>query len=125
MLRSIAFALLAALALPALTPTARAEDKVVGAIWEMYTRDKDGKNVKTIGKFRATTDGKVFHDGKVVGSHKANGDDIELVVTDHPKGLNGTFKGTKVSKAASEWGGRYTIKSNGKEIPIWLKLVKD
>ncbi|MEO2089688.1 MAG: hypothetical protein ABGY75_09355 [Gemmataceae bacterium] len=124
MLRSIAFALLTALALPTVTPVVRADDKVIGAVWEIFVKGKDRKYTSYC-KLRATTDGKVYEDGKVVGTHTSSGDEFVMLITKSAtEGHNGTMKGTKVDKAGKVYEGTHTSKE-GKETPIRMKLVAD
>lgn len=102
----------------------RAEDKIIGAVWELWAKGQDGK-YKKHGEFRATLDGKVYHDGKVVGTHKSSGNDIEVTITDGKnEDKNGSFKGTKAAKAGTHWEGTFTNKK-GTETPVRLRLVKD
>jgi hypothetical protein len=106
-------------------PIVSAADKVIGAVWELWVKNPANDQWITRGKFRCTTDGKVYFDGKVVGTHKSEGDKVELVVTVAKDDANkGTFKGVKVAKDSSIWEGTFT-KKDGSEVPIRLKLIAD
>lgn len=105
-----------------------AEDKYVGAIWNVkYKSAQSGKYVDC-GFFRCTTDGKVYRDGKVVGSHKTiNLDNVEMEITGakDPTRYNGTWKGIRVKKDGGVWEGVFIRKSDGKEFALVLILKAD
>ena len=105
-----------------------AEDKYVGAIWNVKYKSAQTGELVDCGLFRCTTDGKVYHDGKVIGSHKTiDLDNVELEITGakDPTRFNGTWKGTRVKKDGGVWGGVFTRKSDGKEFPMVLILKAD
>ncbi len=106
--------------------TLQAQDKVIGAIWEVWFKDPKTGKYQNAGFYRCTIDGKVYRDGKVIGSHKnTNLDNVEITITDLPKAQNnGVLKATKVTKAGTAWEGVHTIKS-GAEIPIRMRLKAD
>jgi hypothetical protein len=104
-----------------------AENKYVGAIWKVKVKnEKTGKYVD-YGLIRCTADGKVYRDGKVVGSHKNTAlDKVKMVITGAKDPTNnGTWKATCIKKDASLWGGVYTRKSDGKEFAVYLILQED
>jgi hypothetical protein len=107
-------------------PLSLAQDKVDGAIWELFVKNPKTDKWETRSKFRCTTDGKVYGDGKVVGTHKrAGAKKVEIIVTEAKEASNnGTFKGTRVAKDSSFWEGTYT-KKDGTELPIRLRLIAD
>lgn len=103
----------------------RAEDKIIGAVWQVTIKNDKGKYV-TFGLIRCTTDGKVFHDGKEVGTHKNTGlETVEITITNAANPLhNGVSKATKVAKDGTIWEGVHK-RTDGKEIPARMQLKKD
>jgi hypothetical protein len=115
--------LVAVVGLTVVSDPAPAEDEVVGAVWSMRMKNKQGDWVEVV-KFRATLDGKVFHEGKQVGTHTSKGEDIEIVIDKVRPRLNGTYTFMKVRKDAKFWAG--TLKrSDGSEEPARIVLLKD
>lgn len=118
-----------ALALAALTLTTTAgysaDDEFVGAIWTLRVKNPKGEWIEAT-KFRATTEGKVFFEGKQVGTHKTKGAD-EITMTWDKKGprLDGTYTLNRVKKDGEWWAGTLKRASDGKEVPVRLALVKD
>lgn len=106
---------------------AMAEDKYVGAIWSVKIKNEKTGEYDDHGLIRCTTDGKVYRDGKVVGSHKIvslNNVEMEITAAKDPTN-NGTWKANRVKKDGGVWGGVYTRKSDGKEFVVVLTLKKD
>ncbi len=102
-----------------------AADKAIGAIWEPYLKNPANDQWVKRPVFRCTPDGKVYADGKVVGSHKNKGNNVEIVVTGSKVDANnGTFKEVRVTRDSSLWEGTYTSKA-GVELPVRLKLLAD
>ncbi|MFO0804008.1 MAG: hypothetical protein U0791_12920 [Gemmataceae bacterium] len=124
MVRACAFLAIVAL-LISWSGVCRAEDKIIGAIWQVNYKNDQGKYV-SFGLIRCTVDGKVFIDGKEVGTHKNTGFEmVELEITNSPiPGVNGKSKATKVKKDGTVWEGVHK-RADGKEVPIRMFLKKD
>lgn len=101
--------------------TTTADDKV-GAIWSLPIKNSKGEWVST--QFRATVDGKVYFEGKQVGTHARKGDDVEMVLDKKSPRFNGTYSFKKVNRDATLWEGTFKGE-NGSEVPVRIKLVKD
>jgi hypothetical protein len=103
-----------------------AADDIVGAIWEVKWKNPKTREIRSFGVIRCTTDGKVYLDGKVVGTHKNTGrDTVEINITDSPrKILHGAWKVTRVTKDGAHWEGVIKNKA-GEELPIRLVLKND
>jgi hypothetical protein len=104
-----------------------AEDKYVGVIWSVKVKNETTGQYVDYGLIRCTTDGKVYRDAKVVGSHKnINLNNVEVIITAAKDPThNGTWKATRVKKDGGVWGGVYTRKSDGKEFAVYLILKED
>ena len=106
---------------------ARAEDQYVGAIWSVMLKAQESGKYYELCVIRCTTDGKVYSNGKVIGSHKnINLNKVEMKITgakDPDK--NGTWKANRVKKDGGVWDGIYTRKSDGKEFPMAMILKRD
>lgn len=103
----------------------RAQDQVVGAIWEVWVKNPKTGKYDRFGLMRCTTDGKVFKDGKIIGSHKNTDQDVEITIDNAPNAFNnGTSKATRVTKNGTAWEGVHTRK-DGTEVPIRFRLIKD
>lgn len=116
----------AALLLCLASKSALAADTVIGAIWDVHWRNPDTDKYQNFGLIRCTTDGKVYRDGKVVGTHKNTGlEKVEINITDsgNPR-FNGTSKATRVKKAGTIWEGVHK-NPKGEELPIRMYLKKD
>ena len=102
-----------------------ADDKFVGAIWSMRLKNPKGEWAEVI-KFRATTDGKIFHEGKQIGTHESKGTD-DLAMTWDKKGplLNGSYKLIRVKKDNGWWAGTLTRAADSKDVPVRLGIVGD
>lgn len=120
--------LVALFLLPAvLSPTVLAEDKFVGAIWNVKVRSEQTGKFVEIEPIRCTKDGKVYRAGRVVGSHRNMGlNEVEMVIdkAQDPK-LNGKWKANRVKKNGHIWQGIYTRKNDGKEFEVVLTLKND
>jgi hypothetical protein len=101
-------------------------DKLIGAVWEVWAKNPKTEKYESRGLFRCTTDGKVFKDGKVIGTHKNTSlETIEITITDAPgPAANGVTKATKVAKNATLWEGVHE-NLKGEKIPIRFALKKD
>jgi hypothetical protein len=111
------------LGLVASTGTTTADDKVVGAIWSLRIKNPKGEWVGGT-QFRATLDGKVYFEGKQVGTHARKGDDVEMVLDKKSPRFNGTYTFRKVKRDARLWEGTFKG-ANGSEARVRLKLVED
>jgi hypothetical protein len=103
-----------------------AADDFIGAIWEVKSRNPKTGEIESLGVIRCTTDGKVYLDGKVVGTHKKTGRDTEEInVTDSPRKpkMKGTWKVARVTKDGAHWEG--VIETSRGTISIRLVLKKD
>jgi hypothetical protein len=108
------------------SPLVRAADVLVGAVWQVNYKNPNTGMYQSFGLIRCTTDGKVFLDGKEVGTHKNSGLDaveIEIANATNP-GINGISKATKVAKNGTIWEGTHKHK-DGRETPIRMFLKKD
>jgi hypothetical protein len=104
-----------------------AEDKYVGAIWSVKIKNEQTGEYDDLGLIRCTKDGKVYRDGKVIGSHKMtslNNVEMEITAAKNPTN-NGTWKANRVKKDGGVWGGVYTRKSDGKEFVVIMTLKAD
>jgi len=105
---------------------AASQDKVIGAIWDLHAKNPSTGKYESRGAFRCTVDGKVYKDGKIVGSHKTVSlETVEITITDapNPRG-NGTTKATRVTKTGSVWEGVHE-NLKGETVPVRLYLKKD
>lgn len=102
-----------------------ADDKIVGASWEIkFDGKKDGPTVW----FRATHDGKVYDKGaEVIGSWKGDDDKAEVEITGFKQArFNGTYVITNISnKKTPRWHGKFTPASGDKSRDVAVKLLKD
>jgi hypothetical protein len=108
------------------TDRAAGQDKVIGAIWELHAKNPSTGRYESRGAFRCTEDGKVYKDGKIVGTHKSVSlEAVEITITaaPNPRG-NGTTKATRVTKTGSVWEGVHE-NLKGETIPVRLFLKKD
>ena len=117
------------------TETARsvAEDKVVGIVWQLGYKGKNGKP-NWIGRFRATPDGKVWAHRRSGGVPKIVGtwtgtEEKTLVKVDGFKvpefnKYNGDYEIVLVGKNPKVWQGEFT-NARGAKRPILVKLLKD
>jgi hypothetical protein len=108
------------------TTSVLAADDIIGAIWEVKWRNPKTREIRSFGVIRCTTDGKVYLDGKVVGTHKNTGRaTVEIKITDAPrKMLHGTWKVTRVTRDGTHWEGVINNQA-GEELPIRLVLKND
>ncbi len=106
--------------------TLQAQDKVIGAVWEVWVKDAKTGKYQSVGLYRCNVDGKVYRDGKVVGSHKNTSmENVEITISNAPNAKsNGVTKTSKVTKTGTLWEGVHTTK-DGTEIPIRMKLIAD
>jgi hypothetical protein len=103
----------------------RAEDKYIGAIWELRVKVPGKDAYESKGFFRATKDGKVYLDGKVVGSHKTTSlQDVEMKIDGLDAARNGTTKVKRVKRDGSIWDGIHKTE-RGVEVPVRLFLKLD
>lgn len=102
-----------------------AQDRVEGAIWESFAKNPKTDKWEKRGIFRCTTDGKVYVDGKVAGTHKTTKATVEIKITSAKvEANNGTFRGMRVAKDGTSWEGTYT-KMDGTEVPVRLRMIVD
>jgi hypothetical protein len=102
-----------------------AQDKIIGAIWEIRVKLPGNDKYESKGFFRCTTDGKVYRDGELVGTHKNTGfEDVEITLTAAGPKVNGVTKAKKVTKNGNGWEGVHTTNDNVK-VPVRLLLKKD
>src|SRR5262245_14215911 len=102
---------------------ATAEDKFVGAIWGMKVKNPQGEWID-VAKFRATRDGKVYFEGKQIGTHKSvNANEVTMEWTEKGPRLNGKYKLLRVRKDGEWWAGTLTRASDGVEVPVRLGLI--
>jgi hypothetical protein len=106
------------------TAAGRADDKVVGAVWEITWTPPKGNEVTR--KFRATPEGKVYNkDAKEIGTWTGTNDKATMKITDvEDDRFLGTYKMVQTRKDPPVFKGEFTNKK-GREIPIKVKLVKD
>jgi hypothetical protein len=105
--------------------TATVEDKFVGAIWQMRVKNEKGEWID-VAKFRATKDGKVYFEGKQIGTHKSvNANEVTMEWTEKGPRLNGKYKLLRVRKDGAWWAGTLTRANDGVEVPIRLGLIGD
>lgn len=106
----------------------RAQDKIVGAMWEITFRFRETKTTE-VRRFRATPDGKVYASGspREIGTWTGSDDDVTMTLT----GLmgpnaksNGTYRLVKFRKNPPTWRGTFTA-PRGREIPVGVKLLRD
>lgn len=103
----------------------RAEDKLIGAVWELHVKLPGKDKYESKGLLRCTTDGKVYRDGKVIGSHKNTGlDDIEIKIDGLDENWNSVTTAKKVGKDGKSWEG-VSKREKGDEVPVRLFLKKD
>jgi hypothetical protein len=108
--------------------SAAAQDEYVGAIWSVKVKNKETGQWDDFGFFRCTTDGKVYREGKVIGSHKnINLNNVQMEIKANKDGtrLGGTWKATRLKKDGRVWHGVYTRKSDGKEFVVAMILKAD
>lgn len=104
-----------------------AQDKIVGAVWTIKIKNEKTDKFEEFGTLRCTTDGKVFREGKVIGSHKKTSkDSVEMLITESndPK-FNGKLKASLIKKDGTVWGGVFTRDSDGKEFVMSMTLKRD
>jgi hypothetical protein len=122
-------ALMAALLLMVSPWVARADDKIVGAVWEIKIPGKSNDKDSTV-RYRATNDGKVFDIGsEVIGSWKGDNDNVEMEITgfkDKKALFNGKYVLTNISRKAKvpRWSGKWTPEG-GNPRNIVVKLLRD
>ncbi len=108
------------------TDRAPAQDRVIGAIWDLHAKNPATGKYESRGAFRCTEDGKVYKDGKIVGTHKTvtlEAVEITISAAPNPRG-NGTTKATRVTKTGSVWEGVHE-NLKGETVPVRLYLKKD
>jgi len=97
-MRRFAIRLSALVLVASLASQASAEDKFVGAIWQMKVKTPKGEWVDAV-KFRADDAGKLFFEGEKIGTYKLEN--------------------------ADWWAGKLTRASDNAEVPIRLGRIKD
>jgi hypothetical protein len=106
--------------------SARGQDKVVGAIWEIKYEAENPKD-EVVRKFRATPDGKVWTmpekgTPRVIGKWSGNSEKTKMQVSD-PRS-SGKYELVQVGKEPPRWHGDFEDE-NGKKRPIKVRLLKD
>ncbi len=110
----------------------QAEDEVVGIIWEIGRKMKDGK-VKWEAVFRAAPNGKIWTVSKtkapeVVGHWSGTEENTKATVfpSKHHelRKFIGDYEFVLVGKKPKIWEGTFTHKS-GIEVPIIIRLIQD
>ncbi|PQO36315.1 hypothetical protein DTL21_10425 [Bremerella cremea] len=111
---------------------AEAEDNVVGIIWEIGRKQKNGK-VKWEARFRATPDKKLWSMGKadapeVVGEWSGDEEKTNAKVPPHSdprmQRFIGEYEFVLVKKVPKVWEGTFKHQS-GVKIPIVIRLIED
>ena len=111
---------------------ARADDKVVGAIWEINWVNPN-KGEDRVYHLRATPDGKVWNMPSksvphVIGKWSGNVEKSEMTIDGIRAPLNKPFNGSYIfvlfGKDPPSWRGTMTD-ADGKPRPIKVKLIKD
>ncbi len=104
-----------------------AQDKVIGAVWEIKFGATNPKN-EMVRKFRATPDGKVWNmpvkeKPRVIG--KWSGDETDTTMEIDALGDGGgKYEIVQVGKNPPTWQG--TVKNaNGSTRPVKVRLIKD
>ncbi len=120
--------ILVALCIMVSAPVTHAEDKIVGAAWEIKILRK-GKSPALV-YFRATPDGKVFNrTAEVIGSWKGDNENAEMDINGIKgarSGLNGTYVLTNISKGPTpRWQGKWTPQGTTRALPVSVRLLKD
>jgi hypothetical protein len=107
---------------------ANADDKIVGAAWEITFPARGNEKDKTI-KFRATTDGKVYDaQSEVIGSWKGEKDKVQMEITGFKRDqFNGKYELTNISNDEKKprWNGKWTPDGGEKSKTVVVKLLKD
>lgn len=123
-------ALVAGLLLFVSVSAANADDKIVGAAWEIKIPGKTKAKDITV-KYRATTDGKVYDAGsELIGSWKGDQDQTTMEITgfkDRRAQFNGKYELTNISKKEKtpRWTGKWTAAGSDKSRDVVVKLLKD
>ena len=108
------------------SPYALAEDDFIGAVWHLKVKPPGKRKYEDRGLIRCTTDGKVFIDGKEVGTHRnTNNTTVKFKISRGGPNWNGEGKAVMVAKDNSIWEGKFTRASSGEKFPFRLFLRKD
>ena len=106
--------------------SARGQDKVVGAIWEIKFEAENPKD-EVVRKFRATPDGKVWtmpENGtpRVIGKWSGSSEKTKMQLSGVR--YSGQYELVQVGKEPPRWQGTFKDE-NGKKRPIRVRLLKD
>lgn len=113
---------------------AAADDRVVGAVWDIGVKVKKGRKSKVfVRRFRATGNGKVWNTPRkgvprVIGHWQGTWENTKLVIHGPLQPENAKFKGNYefalVRKKPPTWRGTFRAQ-NGRRFQIAVRLVKD